>query len=135
MLTAVDSSVLLDVLTNSAAHSDSSEQALRKTAEEGGLIICECVLAEIRPAFAAKAGLPVRVTQILSEAQLVRSLLFHPELWRLERSVGTGLLMRPQGDFESHTTPDTALRWSGRGRQDRQGRRGSCHDKWRDGNR
>ena len=52
MLTAVDSSVLLDVLTNSAAHADSSEQALRKAAGEGGLIICECVLAEIRPAFA-----------------------------------------------------------------------------------
>jgi predicted nucleic acid-binding protein len=52
MLTAVDSSVLLDVLTNSAANADSSEQALRKVAGEGGLIICECVLAEIRPAFA-----------------------------------------------------------------------------------
>ena len=52
MLTAVDSSVLLDVLTNSAAHADSSEQALRKAAGEGGLIICKCVLAEIRPAFA-----------------------------------------------------------------------------------
>jgi hypothetical protein len=47
MLTAVDSSVLMDVLTNSAAHADSSEQALRKAAGEGGLIICECVLAEI----------------------------------------------------------------------------------------
>jgi hypothetical protein len=52
MLTAIDSSVLLDVLTNSAAHADSSEQALRKAAGEGWLIICECVLAEIRPAFA-----------------------------------------------------------------------------------
>jgi predicted nucleic acid-binding protein len=52
MLTAVDSSVLLDVLTNSRAYADSSEQALRKAAGEGGLIICECVLAEIRPAFA-----------------------------------------------------------------------------------
>jgi len=45
--------VLLDVLTNSAAHADSSEQALRKAAGEGGLIMCECVLAEIRPAFAS----------------------------------------------------------------------------------
>ena len=40
MLTAVDSSVLVDVLTNSAVHADSSEQALRKAAGEGGLIIC-----------------------------------------------------------------------------------------------
>src|ERR1044071_3711186 len=55
MLTAVDSSVLLDVLTNSRAHADSSESALRKAAGEGGLIICECVLAEIRPAFTSAA--------------------------------------------------------------------------------
>jgi predicted nucleic acid-binding protein len=52
MLTAVDSSVLLDVLTDSALHADSSEHALRAAAGEGGLIICECVLAEIHPAFA-----------------------------------------------------------------------------------
>ena len=55
MLTAVDSSVLLDVLTDSSAHGDSSERALRKAASEGGLVLCECVLAEIRPAFAGAA--------------------------------------------------------------------------------
>ncbi len=52
MLTAVDSSVLLDVVTDSPPHADSSERALRRAAGEGGLVICECVLAEIRPAFA-----------------------------------------------------------------------------------
>ena len=52
MLTAVDSSVLLDVVTDSPSQADVSEKALRRAAEEGGLIICECVLAEIRPAFA-----------------------------------------------------------------------------------
>ena len=57
MLTAVDSSVLLDVLTNSAAHGDASEYALRQASGEGGLIICECVLAEIRPAFATSGQL------------------------------------------------------------------------------
>ena len=51
MLTAVDSSVLLDVITNSSLHANASEQALRKVSSEGGLIVCECVLAEIRPAF------------------------------------------------------------------------------------
>jgi len=34
---------------------DASEKALRRAAEEGGLITCECVLAEIRPAF-GRAG-------------------------------------------------------------------------------
>ncbi len=51
MLTAVDSSVLLDVVTDSPSYADASEQALRQATTEGGLIICECVLAEIRPAF------------------------------------------------------------------------------------
>lgn len=54
MLTAVDSSVLLDVITDSPRHADSSEKELRRAASEGGLIICECVLAEIRPAFTNK---------------------------------------------------------------------------------
>ncbi len=51
MLTAVDSSALLDVITGSAAHADRSEKALRRAVGEGGLVVCECVLAEIRPAF------------------------------------------------------------------------------------
>src|SRR5204863_9773706 len=55
MLTAIDSSVLLDVVTDSPSQADASEKALRRAAEEGGLIICECVLAEIRPAF-GRAG-------------------------------------------------------------------------------
>jgi predicted nucleic acid-binding protein len=54
MLTAIDSSVLLDVITDSPSHANASEQALRRAAEEGGLIICECVLAEVRPAFGRK---------------------------------------------------------------------------------
>ena len=66
MLTAVDSSVLLDVLTNSAAHADSSEEALRRAAGEGALIICECVVAEIRPAFATCG----QVDEFLSDWEL-----------------------------------------------------------------
>ncbi len=50
MITAVDSSVLLDVLCDDQSHADSSEKALRKAMAEGRLIVCECVLAEIRPA-------------------------------------------------------------------------------------
>lgn len=55
MLTAVDSSVLLDVIVDAPQHAEASERALRKAAREGGLIIGECVLAEIRPAFADTA--------------------------------------------------------------------------------
>src|SRR6266478_2259115 len=65
MLTAVDSSVLLDVLTD-APHADSSERELRKAASEGGLIISECVLAEIRTALANRT----EVDEFLADWQL-----------------------------------------------------------------
>lgn len=51
MLTAVDSSVLLDVLADSP-DADRSQIALRQAMSEGGLVLCECALAEIRPALA-----------------------------------------------------------------------------------
>ncbi len=51
MITAVDSSVILDVLTGDADHAALSLTALRKASLEGRLIIGESVVAEIRPAF------------------------------------------------------------------------------------
>jgi len=49
MVTAVDSSVLLDVLLNDPQHALRSIAALRQAATEGSLIICETTLAEIVP--------------------------------------------------------------------------------------
>jgi hypothetical protein len=49
MATAVDSSVLLDVLLDDPLHANSSEAALRNTDD---LVICETVLAEIVPVLA-----------------------------------------------------------------------------------
>lgn len=66
MLTAVDSSVLLDVITDSRSYADASDRAVRQAASQGGLVICECVLAEIRPAF-ANAG---EIEQFLTDWQL-----------------------------------------------------------------
>jgi predicted nucleic acid-binding protein len=51
MRTAIDSSVILDVVVGDPKHADASEIALRRVASEGALVIGECVLAEIRPAF------------------------------------------------------------------------------------
>ncbi|MBN2576426.1 MAG: type II toxin-antitoxin system VapC family toxin [Deltaproteobacteria bacterium] len=55
MRTAVDSSVLLDVLIGDARFADASEEALRRAAGEGALVIGECVLAETIPAIGASA--------------------------------------------------------------------------------
>jgi predicted nucleic acid-binding protein len=51
MISALDSSVILDVLTASPELVDTSEALLRRAMAEGKLVIGECALAEIAPAF------------------------------------------------------------------------------------
>ena len=55
MITAVDSSVILDVLTGHPGDAPASLAALRKASQEGRLIVSESVVAEIRPAFESNA--------------------------------------------------------------------------------
>ena len=50
MKTAVDSSVLLDLMVNDPKHSDSSREALYAARRKGALIISEVCVAEITPA-------------------------------------------------------------------------------------
>lgn len=49
MVTAVDTSVLLDVLLNDPRHAQASLTALRRAAAEGSLVLSETALAEIVP--------------------------------------------------------------------------------------
>jgi predicted nucleic acid-binding protein len=51
MITAVDTSVLLDVFAADARHLAASQDALRTAIREGVLVIGEVVLAELRPWF------------------------------------------------------------------------------------
>ena len=51
MISALDSSVILDVLTNEATNASTSEQALRSAIAQGQLVVCDCVVAEIFPVF------------------------------------------------------------------------------------
>lgn len=51
MISAVDSSVVLDILTGSADDAERSLAAIRKASQEGKLIVSESVVAEIRPVF------------------------------------------------------------------------------------
>jgi predicted nucleic acid-binding protein len=53
MKTALDTSVILDVLTDDRDWGQSSESALKTALNAGPLIIGECVLAEITPALSA----------------------------------------------------------------------------------
>jgi predicted nucleic acid-binding protein len=51
VISAVDSTVILDVVTDDPDFAQGSEGVLRKAAAEGQLVVCECVLAEVFPAF------------------------------------------------------------------------------------
>ena len=66
MISSIDSSTILDVLTNDATFAEGSEQALRKASREGQLVICECVLAEIYPAL----GSPSACDEFFADWQL-----------------------------------------------------------------
>jgi predicted nucleic acid-binding protein len=52
MKTALDSSVILDVVANDPQWADASERAIKEAYSLGQLVVCECVIAEITPAFA-----------------------------------------------------------------------------------
>jgi len=51
MITAVDSSVLLDVFTADATFGARSREALRRCMREGRLVVCDAVIAEVGSAF------------------------------------------------------------------------------------
>jgi predicted nucleic acid-binding protein len=67
MRTAVDTSVILDVLTEDARHASVSEVALRRAAQQGSLVIGECVLAEITPVF---PGGRAQIDEFLSDWEI-----------------------------------------------------------------
>ncbi len=56
MITAVDSSVLLDVLAKNSRFADASLEALREAQRLGGLVACPVVWAELR-AFVAEPAI------------------------------------------------------------------------------
>jgi predicted nucleic acid-binding protein len=53
MTTSVDSSVLLDLLVSDPRYGDSSEAALKEARSKGRLVVCEVVVAELRPALSS----------------------------------------------------------------------------------
>lgn len=68
MVTAVDSSVILDVLLDDNSFAPMAILALQTAATEGSLILCETVIAEIMPALGRKS-----LEEMLSEWNLTFS--------------------------------------------------------------
>lgn len=57
MTTAVDTSVLLDILVDDARFASRSEAALADARAAGRLVVCEAVIAELRPALTSTSEL------------------------------------------------------------------------------
>lgn len=66
MRTALDTSVLLDILGNDPVHAGPSEAALRKAARDGALVVCETVVAELGPVLG-----PEGVLAFLEDARIL----------------------------------------------------------------
>ena len=101
MTTAVDSSVLLDVLGADPRFGERSRAALRSAYDAGALIACEVVWAEVRAHFRADAEfeealriLGVRFDPISPEAALAAG-----RLWRESRRASAAARGRVVADF------------------------------------
>jgi predicted nucleic acid-binding protein len=66
VVTALDSSILLDVLTNDPTHGANSMKALREARSAGRMIVCPIVWAEIRGFFAD----PAHMQRTLNDAEI-----------------------------------------------------------------
>ena len=64
MITAVDTSVLLDVFLADACHGPRSREWLRDAYDSGALLVCDIVYAELVPAFGEQAALDVALREI-----------------------------------------------------------------------
>ena len=64
MITAVDTSVLLDVFSADPGFVEASQRALRGAIREGALVACDVVWAELRPWFPETTVLKAAMDQI-----------------------------------------------------------------------
>ena len=90
MITAVDTSVLLDVFTADPHFVTASQTALRQAIQVGSLNVCAIVIAEIRPCFPARDQLTaaldtlgVKLSPISQEAAFIAG-----EMWQQYRRAG-----------------------------------------------
>ena len=64
MITAVDTSVLLDVFLADEQHGPQSKALLRNAYDRGAILVCDVVYAELAPAFADRATLDRALREI-----------------------------------------------------------------------
>ena len=90
MITAVDTSVLLDVFSADPRFVGPSQTALRRAMAESTLVACDVVFAELRPWFPSREAL-LKATSILGLELTATSLdaaLVAGEAWERYRKAG-----------------------------------------------
>src|SRR5438128_4764772 len=97
MITAVDSSVILDVLAGNPRDADRSAQALEIANSAGQLIVCEAVVAEITPEVTDVAAF-FDVWQIRFVPSTLKSAILAGEMYGRYRLRG-GRKLRVVADF------------------------------------
>jgi predicted nucleic acid-binding protein len=100
VITAVDTSVLLDVFGADATFGPGSSAALRTALDEGGLVACEVVWAETAASFPAAADAQGALTQLRIDFSPLdeRASLAAGASWRGYRQAG-GTRERVVADF------------------------------------
>ncbi len=104
MITAVDTSVLLDLLLKDPSFGERAEEALRKASKEGALIVCEIVYADLAGLFPSQGALGafLRETGIQLKSSNPEMLWKAGELWRrfcLDRPRHSAIARRILADF------------------------------------
>lgn len=92
MISAVDSNILLDIITEDPVHGVRSRELLRQALNDGALLICDVVYAEVSPAFDSRAKIDSLLTKL--DIALVGSgskvaFLAGRKWWEYRRSGGT----------------------------------------------
>lgn len=90
MITAVDTSVLIDVFAANPRFVAASQKGLRRAIQEGSLVACDVVWAELRPLFDRRAKLVAAMQTLgLSFSPTGRdTALLAGETWKRYRDAG-----------------------------------------------
>ena len=89
MITAVDTSVLLDVFLPDETHGPQSKELLRSAYDRGAILVCDVVYAELVPAFGGRAILDQALREINATISPIEY-LYRLRSWSALVAVPTG---------------------------------------------
>lgn len=90
MITAVDTSILIDILVADTRHLDSSRNLLSKCLQEGRVIACPVVWSELRPLFESQSQMDGVIEKMAVDFDPIDEAcaVLAGETWKLYRSKG-----------------------------------------------